>query len=166
MKTGIAIFFACLLCYGSPSFASDAFTGIKCGSDIPSALIGKHDSNDTVVKIEARHKDLGLKDLGADEISEDLNSINWMICGSEYMLLEDKKSLIHDVIQVPDHAKHALTYTGICKINGKDNPDFIFAILNDEEGKKMLTASAAWVIDQKARKFKKIDTEGMVCPRE
>ena len=63
---------------------SDGFTGIKCGSDIPKALIGKRMSNETVVVLEKRHADLGLKDLGADEISDRLNSISWLICGSEY----------------------------------------------------------------------------------
>ena len=48
---------------------SDAFDGVKCGSDIPKALTGKGMSNQRVADLEKRHADLGLKDLGGDEIS-------------------------------------------------------------------------------------------------
>jgi hypothetical protein len=166
MKIGIAILLVLLLCYSQLSFASDVFDNVKCGADIPSALIGKRERNEPVVKTEARHKDIGLHDIGAYGISENLDTISWMICGNEYMLLVDKKSLINDVIQVPDHSKHALAFTGTCEINGTEKPDIIFAILNDEEGKKMLAASAAWLIDEKTKKFKKLSVDGMICPRE
>jgi hypothetical protein len=166
MKICISLFFALLLFYGQLALAKDAFDNVKCGGDIPAALIGKYDSNGTVVKIEAKHKDLGLKDLGADEISDALNSINWMICGNEFMLLEDKKDLIHDVLPVPDHSKHALTFTGKCKINDKEKPELIFAILKDEDGKKLLSPSAAWIINEKKKVFEKVSIEGMMCPRE
>ena len=68
---------------------SDGFTGIQCGSDIPKALIGKRMSNERIVDLEKRHADLALKDLGASEISDRLSCISWLICGSEFMLLQD-----------------------------------------------------------------------------
>jgi len=49
---------------------SDAFDGVKCGSDIPKALGGKPMSNQRVADLEKRHVDLGLKGLGGDEISD------------------------------------------------------------------------------------------------
>jgi hypothetical protein len=55
-------------------------------------------SNERVVAIEDRHKDLGLKDLGGTEISDRLFLITWRICGEEYALLEDK-SIVRDVIK-------------------------------------------------------------------
>src|ERR1035438_5966863 len=46
------------------AWALDEFEGVKCDSDVPKALVGKRDSNQRVVVLEERHKDLGLKDLG------------------------------------------------------------------------------------------------------
>jgi hypothetical protein len=45
-------------------WAVDEFDTIKCGADIPKAMVGKRSSNERVVVIEARHSNLGLKDLG------------------------------------------------------------------------------------------------------
>lgn len=47
-------------------------------------------SKETIVVLEETHKDLGLKDVGASEISDRLNVISWRICCEEYVLLEDK----------------------------------------------------------------------------
>jgi hypothetical protein len=69
---------------------SDGFSGIQCGSDIAKALTGKRMSNERIADLEKRHADLGLKDLGASEISERLSCISWLICGSEFMLLQDE----------------------------------------------------------------------------
>jgi len=68
---------------------SDGFSDIQCGSDIAKALTGKRMSNERIADLEKRHADLGLKDLGADEISDRLSCISWLICGSEFMLLQD-----------------------------------------------------------------------------
>ena len=46
----------------------------QCGSDIPKALTGKRMSNQRVAILRKRHADLGLKDLGGDEISEHLSN--------------------------------------------------------------------------------------------
>src|SRR5881394_2096422 len=46
-----------LFCIGSQT-PQDGFGGIRCGSDIPKTLIGRHMSNNKVVEIENRHKDL------------------------------------------------------------------------------------------------------------
>ena len=78
-----------LLCSSSICDA-DGFDSVRCGSDIRKALIGGKMSNEKIVVLEERHKDLGLKDLGASEISDSLNVISWRICGEEYVLLEDK----------------------------------------------------------------------------
>ena len=81
---------------------SDEFSGIQCGSDIAKALIGKRMSNERIADLEKRHADLGLKDLGADEISDRLNSISWSICGSEYLVLE-AGDIVRDVLKIPAH---------------------------------------------------------------
>ena len=54
-------------------------------------------SNEKIVVLAERHKDLGLKMLGASEISDRLNAISWRICGEEYTLLEDK-DVVRDVL--------------------------------------------------------------------
>ena len=82
---------ACLLAFiflaSGPVAHADAFQKVKCGSDIPKALIGQHASNDRVAVLEQKSRALGLKDLGADEISDRLSSVNWQICGAEFILL-------------------------------------------------------------------------------
>ena len=61
-------------------------------------------SNEKIVVLEERHKDLELKDLGASEVSDRLTVISWRICGEEYVLLEDK-DLVRDVLKFPTHSK-------------------------------------------------------------
>src|SRR2546425_247129 len=100
MKKIFVITFLLLLIHGSAQ-AGDGFESLKCGADIPQALLGKKMSNERVVAIEGRHKDLGLKDLGADEVSKGLTSNSWLICGGEYMLLEDARGLVRDVLLFP-----------------------------------------------------------------
>ena len=55
---------------------SDGLSAIRCGADdIAKTLIGKKMSNERIVDLEKRHEDLGLKDLGAQEISERLSCV-------------------------------------------------------------------------------------------
>src|SRR5215471_9701719 len=88
------------------AWAQDQFAGVKCGTDIPKALIGKRDSNGAAAAIESRHKDLGLKNLGGDEISDRLFLASWEICGSEYeLLVNTQRGIIRDVLPFPPHSK-------------------------------------------------------------
>ena len=145
---------------------SDAFDGVKCGSDIPKALTGKRMSNQRVADLEKRHADLGLKDLGGDEISEHLSTTSWLICGSEFLLLEDE-SFVRDVLKVPPHSKTSPFFIGSCKLNGKESKDILVAILDNEKATdaSALTAKVAWKIDQKKMKFVSVPVEGLRCPR-
>jgi hypothetical protein len=59
-----------LLVCGDAHGAPDGFSGVRCGADIPQALRGQSMPVETVVKIENRHKNLGLRDLGADELEK------------------------------------------------------------------------------------------------
>ena len=146
--------------------ASDEFEGIKCGSDIAKALIGKRPSKEKVVVVEKRHADLGLKDLWGDEISDRLGSVSWMICGSEYLVLEDR-STIRDAIKVPPHSKSTPLFMGHCEMNGKESKDIVVAILDNEKGTNAypLPAKVAWKIDQQKMKFVPLPVEGVRCPR-
>jgi len=165
MKNIMTILVLLLLCVGAYS-PIDGFSNIQCGSDIPKALIGRHMTNERVAVIENRHKDLGLKNLGAIDISDKLFSISWKICGSEYMLLEDDKSVVRDALKIPEHSKRWPLSIGECQIKGAKAPGSIVAILDNEGGKSTLSATAAWKIDEKGKRFIKISTEGLLCSRE
>ena len=144
--------------------AGDGFDSVRCGSDVRKALLGKKMSNDPVMVFEARHKDLGLKDLGAEEISDRLNLIIWLICGEEYVVLEDG-DIVRDVLKLPKHSKDSPQFIGSCQLNGKDLPGFAIGILKNEDGAETLPAVTAWKIDEKQKKFVPLQTEGLRCSR-
>jgi hypothetical protein len=144
----------------------DGFSGIRCDSDIAKTLIGRTMHNEKVAPIENRHKDLGLKNLGGDEISDKFFSETWLICGHEYMLLVDRHNIVRDVLSVPEHSKKSPEFIGECKNNGARIPGTIIAILQNEEGKDTLSAKAAWKLDEKTAKFVKLPTAGLRCPRD
>ncbi len=56
---------------------------VRCGANVPAALVGRHMANERVSTLEARHRDLLLKDLGAAEITDQIDAISWSICGKE-----------------------------------------------------------------------------------
>lgn len=155
---------ALLLCCNA-SYAADGFGAVRCGADVRKALVGQHMANDRVAAIEARHQDLKLKDLGGSELTARLFLGSWMICGSEYALLQDK-GVIVDVLQVPAHSAQAPQYVGSCRIDGKEKPGTMIAILRNEQAAPDLAASAAWSIDEKAKRFVALPTTGLRCPRD
>jgi hypothetical protein len=155
-----SIYFAC----GQVAIA-DEFQKVQCGSDIPKALIGQRSSNERVVPTENRYRTLGLKHLGADEISDQLSSINWLRCGTEYMLLVDSHELVRDVLPLPPHSKTAPAFSGFCQVNGRDLPDVVVAELDGSVATDPLPVQMAWKIDQKRVKFIKLSNEGLLCPR-
>src|SRR5437667_11571726 len=145
---------------------SDGFSAIRCGADdIAKTLIGKKMSNERIVDLEKRHEDLGLKDLGAQEISERLSCISWLICGSEFMLLQDNLT-VRDVLKVPAHSKKSTLFIGTCDINGNETKAIVDAISDaeNESAAPMLPAKIAWKIDEKKGKFATLSTEGLRCP--
>src|SRR4029077_11037099 len=107
----------------SSIYGADGFEAVRCGSDVRKAMVGRKTSNERVVVIEARHKDLQLKDLGAEEISDRLNLIFWRICGEEYAVLEDG-DVVKDALTFPKHSKESPEFVGSCQLNGKDLPGF------------------------------------------
>jgi len=146
-------------------YAADGFESVRCGSDIRKALIGRKTPNERVVVIEARHKDLGLKDLGAEEISDRLNLIFWLICGEEYAVLEDR-DVVCDALKVPKHSKESPEFVGSCQLNGKDLPGYALGVLKNEDGAQMLSAVSAWKIDERQKKFVGLQTDGLRCSRD
>jgi hypothetical protein len=155
------------------AWALDEFDGVKCGTDIQKALIGKRSTNDRVVATEARHKDLGLKNLGGDEVSDNLSLESWLVCGSEFELLVNTKGgLIRDVLPFPSHSKSSPMVLGGCQMNGREMPETVMAILDNRAGynardqakaKTLLKATAAWKIDEAHARFEAQPTAGLSC---
>ena len=159
-------FLLALICLASGSFArADEFAKLQCGADIPKALIGQRSANERIVVTEKKYAKLGLKHLGADEISDNLSSINWLICGAEYIVLVDRRNIIGDAMPWPAHSKQSPAFSGICKRGGKELPEIVVGILDATRAGDPLPAFSAWKIDQPRAKFVKITTDGLLCPR-
>ena len=150
---------------GSSICNADGFDSVRCGSDVRKALVGRTMSNERIVVLEERHKDLGLKDLGALEISDRLTVISWRICGEEYALLEDK-DVVRDVLKFPKHSKDSPQFIGSCQLNGHDLPGTAIGVLKNEHGVEILPAMTAWKIDDEQIKFVQLQTEGLRCSRD
>jgi len=142
---------------------SQGFSAVQCGSDIPKALIGQTMPNERVALIEDKFKNLGLKDLGATEISKRLFLISWRICGDEYVLLEED-DVVNDVLKFPPHSKDFPQFVGECQMNGLDLHDTIIAVLKRDKTAENLPATIAWRIDKKKAKFLKLNAEEIRCP--
>jgi hypothetical protein len=168
MKTKgiVAIFMLVLPLFCTRSIcAADGFDSVRCGGDVREALLGHTMSNEKIVAIEERHKDLGLKDLGGTEISDRLFLISWRICGDEYALLEEA-SVVRDVLKFPKHSNDSPQFIGGCQLNGHDLPGTAIGVLKNEPGAESLPAEVAWKIDEKQMKFVKLQTEGLRCSRD
>jgi hypothetical protein len=168
MKTKeiVAMFMLVLPLFCSSSICdADGFDSVRCGSDVPKALLGWKMPNERVVVLEERHKDLGLKDLWGEEISDRLFLTSWRICGEEYVLLEDQ-GVVRDVLKFPKHSKDSPQFIGSCQLNGHDVPGTAIGVLKNEAGVEMLLAVIAWKIDEKQKKFVKLQPEGLRCSRD
>ena len=154
-----------LLFCGRSVCDADGFDLVRCGSDVRKALIGRKMSNEKIVVLEERHKDLGLKDFGASEISDQVSVISWRICGEEYVLLEDKE-IVRDVLKFPKHSKDSPEFIGSCQLNGRDLPGTAIGVLKNEDGVKILPAVSAWKIDEKQMKFTELKTAELRCSRD
>ena len=68
-------------------------------------------------------------------------------------------------MQIPPHSKSNPEFEGRCKLNGKPMTQSVVAILREQAGDE-LPADAAWRVDEKAIKFVKMPTDGLLCPRD
>ena len=156
------------------AWALDEFEGVKCGSDIPKALVGKHASNGRVMVTEDRHKDLGLKGLGGSEISDRLFLESWRVCGNEFeLLVNTRNGLIRDVLPSPPHSANSPQFIGQCQLNRRDIPEMVVAVLDNSAGynarnalqaKTLLKAKFAWKIDERQERFAELPAECLSCP--
>jgi hypothetical protein len=179
MKTHLLGLLVPLLLASGAAQARDGFESVWCGSDITRALTGKRISNEPVLALERRHAGLGLKDLGGDEISDQLNSTSWLICEREYILLSDAQGVVHDVLPLPPHSRTSPEFAaGTCQANGRPLSGIAVAVLENRaasghrgsshyspQDTTLLPAKAAWKIDQMDRRFVALSTNGLYCPR-
>jgi len=142
--------------------AAEGFDGISCSSDIAAVLKGRHMPDGPVEATEAARKDLGLKDIGGDELDWG-SAIWWKICGTTYMALVDQKAIVRDVLKLPSQPGATLAFNGVCK-GGPKNKEVI-AIVEDKAGAADLPAQSAWIIDNAKRRFAPVPAEGLLCPR-
>lgn len=163
-NVGILVAGLLLFCISNVCDA-DGFDSVRCGSDVRKALLGRKMSNETIVVLEERHKDLALKDLGTSEISDRLSVISWRICDEEYALLQDK-DVVRDVLKFPKHSKQTPAFIGSCELNGRNVPGTAIGVLKNENGTEILQAISAWKIDEKQMKFVEFKTEGLRCLRD
>jgi len=175
MKRLFGAFVALALLTGGAQ-AHDAIDAVTTGSEIPKALVGKTMPERTADKHEDAHKAIGLKDEGAEEISDKLQMVSWTICGASYNLLIDNSSHIYDVLAFPPHSRATPEFSGTCQRNGKDIADTIYAVLDNRKGfdpdpthhssaGPPLPALAAWRIDERKHKFVAEAVAGLLCPR-
>ena len=154
-----------LLAFAPPSRAADdGFGSVTCTGDVAKALVGKKLSNESDGVVEARHKNLMLKDLGGDEISDDIFLSTWSICGSDYMLTL-KRAVVLDVLKVPAHSGAEKAFDGDCTKGKTRVPGVIVGILVDKPGADALPAKTAWKLDDKTGKFTSIPADGLMCSR-
>jgi len=157
---------AFVLAASTPAHAHDGFEKVQCAADIPKALIGQRLSDDSVAEIESRHGVLGLKNLGGYEVSDGLFSAAWLICGKEYQLILNDRSVVRDALKFPPHSKTTPGFVGSCEVKAKKIPGTVVAVLNEEAGKDSLGAQAAWRIDEKTAKFVKLSIKDLRCARD
>ncbi len=160
------IFAVCLFVIGTGvASAGDEFSSVRCGADIPKALLGKSVKHEKSRLIEDRHKDIGLQDLGGDEISNRIFMSSWMICGKEYFLLYDR-NIIRDVLLFPAHDKNTPAFGAYCQVGGKEVPEFIYGVLEKKPGMQTYSVKVAWRLDEKRVKFVPMPVEGLSCPSD
>src|SRR5262249_18130885 len=152
------------LCAGT-ILPDDPFRGIQCDSDVVKTLTGRRMGKETSKSMEERHKDIGLADLGGDMVSDELFLGSWKICNQEYLILIDNRDIISDVLKFLEHSKQTPEFIGECEVNGVHKSDVIVAVLDNAAGKGLLPAKAAWMINKKTKKFVKVPTEKLLCPR-
>ena len=167
-----------LLLFCGSAQAHDEFDAVRCGGDIPKALIGHVMIDERVVVTEAKHKDIALVDEGADIINDNLQMVSWKICGGDYNMLVDHKNVIRDVLAFPAHSRATPEFSGQCSIGGKLMADTVYAVLDNKAGfdpntehhyapgdQTLMPALFAWRVDEKHDKFVSVPVKGMMCPR-
>jgi hypothetical protein len=154
-----------LLCLsGLAHSAPQSFRGLTCEMDIEKALPGREMPNEKVASIEARHTNLGLKDLGGYEVSDKIFLTIWRICGNQYVLLE-RGTQVKAVLKIPEQFKGS-DEAIICSPVGEGATGTIVAVPSSLRTQTTIRAQAAWRVDEKKISFVPVTAKPLDCQRE
>lgn len=145
--------------------AEKSFDGVTCKSDIPSALIGRQMPNERVVLTEPRHKDIGLKHLGAygmENEGDPWTLITWEICGRDYIVLE-RRGVVKDVLAAPLPKESLRSQIVSCVADGASKDGTAVAFVSVDKQPLRERVQNVWLIDEKKIKFSKIEGEEIMC---
>lgn len=157
--------------------AADGFRKVRCDAPIIPALIGVNSSaSEPVVRIEARHKAIGLQHLGAEIVDDGpgmpISTINWRVCGRVVVVL-DVRNVWQDAVELPGSSHEAPAFsTASCTVGGRKVEGSVVGVFVERprEGERVLPVRAGWRIDLKAGRFVPLDgpaicaTDGIDSP--
>lgn len=151
----------------------DEFQGVRCGTDISRSLIGRRSADRPVFATQMLHRDIGLRNLGGEEISDQLFLVSWRICGAEYKLLLDTGSeTIRDVLRVPERSRRSPQTMGPCQVKNRELKGPVMAVLDNSAGydpgraqlaRTLLRARVAWRIDSVRERFVALPVDNLAC---
>ena len=145
--------------------APKSFAGIVCNSDIAAALVGRYMPNERVRATEARHADIGLKNLGAygmENEGDPWTLISWEICNREYLLLE-RRGIVRDVLASPLPPPSPPSQIASCTVDGSAVAGTAVAFVLANDRKWPRPVEYAWRIDDKTLKFSRIEGKEVSC---
>lgn len=146
-----------------PHSQADEFKGIHCGDDIAKKLTGRKSTNERVVVIEKRHKDIGLLDLGAFMGSgEAVTYITWRICDSLYTFLI-KGDAIKDVYKHPPKDSGSFDFMGPCRHGSDKSSDYYVGVLNGPKSDSLVSPVQLSLINEAILKFEPQSPANFKC---
>jgi hypothetical protein len=142
----------------------DAFSAVRCDADVRKALIGRRMPGGNVADIQRRYENIGAKDLGSMELTDDLFLGSWRICGKDVALLLDDDH-IRDVLDLPVQSQQEPQFIGICHRDGKQLSETFIGTLRYEKGEDLLAPVDLWEMQERPPRFAKSSVHGMRCER-
>ncbi len=140
------------------------WNGIQCGSDIAKALVGRKLHDAPVAETEKKYAPLGLKDLGADEVTEGLNIVAWQVCGAVVLVLTTG-TLVKDALALPVSANKSPPLLSDCTLSGKKLEHVLPLFKSGDDGKAG-AVEQAWAVNLTTQKFVVQETAGLLCHRD
>ena len=151
---------------GTPGLAGEgSFDGITCQTDIAKAMLGRRMITERVVVIEAKYSSLRLKYLGGFGMPpEDPYFLGtWVICDTEYLILENPSRIVQDVLKSPlPYASARSTFADCTSEKGQRWP-MVIIFQPISAGKPPLLVQEIWVIDKSKIKFRSVSDGNFSC---
>lgn len=142
-----------------------SFDGLSCTSNLVADLAGRQMPTERVAATEARHKDLGLKHLGAfglEKNGDPWTLVSWQLCGREYALLE-RKGVVRDVLASPLPPGSPPSQIVSCKTDGAAVPGTVVAFSPEASPRWPAAVQQAWRIDDKSLRFVRVTGRDVIC---